>query len=212
MLFLYAIAFSYSYLAMDAGFGTLLLFGIVQVVMILSSLYYKEKITSIQAIGIIISILGLVYMLYPKGNFEVSLFHAFLMIISGFAWATYSVLGKKSTDALKNTTDNFIKATLFIAISYFIVDLDSIYFNSEGLVLAIISGAITSALGYIIWYQVLPNISIVTASVVQLFVPIVAILLSVVFLEELLTLNLIISTIIVLAGILITVVSTKKSF
>ena len=210
MLFLYAITFSYAYMNIDAGFGTLLLFGVVQIVMISSSIYYKEKLTPMKLIGIVVSLIGLVYMLYPKEHFELSLFHASLMIVSGFSWAVYSILGKNSTDALGNTTDNFIKATLFITLVYFLFPIEMLNFNAKGLFLAILSGSITSAIGYIVWYQVLPNIKLLTASVIQLFVPIIAIILSVIFLDELLSLNLILSTILVISGILITIFSKQK--
>jgi len=210
MLFLYAITFSYAYVDIDAGLGTLLLFGVVQVVMIISSLFYKEKLTLMNSAGISISLFGLIYMLYPQENFEVSLFHSSLMVISGFSWAIYSILGKGSTDSLGNTTDNFIKAFIFIIIAYFLFPPDSIIFTMEGLQLAIISGSVTSAIGYIIWYQVLPNIKIVTASVIQLFVPIVAILLSVIFLDELLSTTLILSTLLVITGIVLTLFSKKE--
>ena len=210
MLFLYAISFSYAYMNVDAGLGTLLLFGVVQIVMIISSLFYKEKLTLMKTSGILISLFGLVFMLYPQENFEVSLFHASLMVVSGFSWAIYSILGKQSSDALGNTTDNFIKATIFITIFYFLFPLDALTFNTQGITLAIISGSITSAIGYIVWYQVLPSIKIVTASVIQLFVPIVAIILSVIFLDELLSLNLIISTLLVITGIVLTIFSKKQ--
>ncbi|MDC0932433.1 DMT family transporter [Arcobacteraceae bacterium] len=210
MLFLYAITFSYAYMNIDAGFGTLLLFGIVQTVMIASSIYYKERLTITKAFGILLSTFGLVYMLYPQENFEVSTVHALFMIVSGFSWAIYTILGKSSTDSLGNTADNFIKATLFITIFYFIFTLDTIHFNSKGLLLAIISGSITSAIGYIIWYQILPNIKIVTASVIQLFVPIIAIILSVIFLDEALSMDLFLSTILVLSGIILTIYSKKQ--
>lgn len=213
MLFLYAITFSYAYMNIDAGFGTLLLFGVVQVVMITSSIFYKEKLTLMKTAGISISLFGLMYMLYPQENFEVSLLHSSLMVISGFSWAIYSIIGKNSKDALGNTTDNFIKASIFITIVYFLFPFPTVTFNTQGLLLAVISGSITSAIGYIVWYQVLPNIKIVTASVIQLFVPIIAIILSVIFLNELLSLNLVLSTLLVITGIVLTIFqkNTKKS-
>ena len=209
MLFLYAITFSYAYINIDAGFGTLLLFGVVQIAMIASSIFYKEKLTIMKLCGILISLFGLVYMLYPQENFEVSLFHSLLMIIAGLSWAIYSVLGKNSKDALGNTTDNFIKASIFITLFYFIFTIEPIHFDSKGLTLAVISGSITSAIGYIVWYQVLPTIKIITASVIQLFVPIIAIILSVVFLDEILSLYLIFSTLLVISGIVLTIFSKQ---
>jgi drug/metabolite transporter (DMT)-like permease len=205
MLFLYALSFSYAYIDIDAGFGTLLLFGVVQIVMIISSIFHKEKINTIKALGIFISFCGLVYLVYPKESFEVSLVHVFLMIISGISWAIYSVLGKRSIDALGNTTDNFIKASLYITIFYFIFNIENINFNAQGLILAIISGSITSALGYIVWYQILPKIKILTASLLQLFVPVIAIVLSVIFLHEPLTFNLVISAGVIMFGILLAI-------
>ena len=210
MLFVYALTFSYAYVDIDAGLGTLLLFGVVQIVMIASSLIYKEKLTFLKISGILLSLFGLVYMFYPTENFELSLTHALLMVISGFSWAIYSILGKNSNNALGNTTDNFIKATILITIFYFIYNVEDIYFNTQGLLLAIISGSITSAIGYIIWYQVLPNIKIVTASIIQLFVPIVAIILSILFLDELLSKTLILSTLLVITGIVLTLFSQKE--
>lgn len=210
MLFLYAICFSYSYIILDAGFGTLLLFGVVQVIMLVSSIFYKEKINLQKILGMIIAFIGLAYLLYPKASFELSYFHVFLMILSGIAWAFYSILGKKSTNALFNTMDNFVKATFFAIIFYFIFNLNDLYFSLNGILLAFISGSLTSAIGYVIWYKVLPQIQIITASVIQLSVPLISIILSVVFLNELLTIDLLVSTFIISLGILITIFSRAK--
>jgi len=209
MLFLYAISFSYAYLHIDAGLGTLLLFGVVQIVMVTTSLFHKEKLTLLKLTGLVVSLLGLIYLIYPRESFEIPLFYTMQMIISGTAWAFYSILGKKSFDALGNSTDNFIKASLYIIVFYFIFEVGSLHISTEGVLLAIISGSITSALGYLIWYHVVPVMKIMTASVIQLFIPILTIILSVVFLDELLTFELIISTIVVTFGILLTIYSKK---
>ncbi len=200
MLFLYAICFSYSYINMFAGIGTLILFAVVQLSMILIALFYREKLTINKILGIIVAFSGLVFLLYPKEDFSLSFFHTFLMIISGIAWAIYSVIGKSSTNALLNTTDNFFKATIFtiIFMVFFIKELKLDLYTSF---LAVISGAITSALGYLIWYEVLPKIRITTASILQLIVPILAIFLSVIVLDEKFSFELGISTFIILFGI-----------
>lgn len=200
MLFLYAICFSYSYINMFAGIGTLILFAVVQLSMILIALFYREKLTINKILGIIVAFSGLVFLLYPKEDFSLSFFHTFLMIISGIAWAIYSVIGKSSTNALLNTTDNFFKATIFtiIFMVFFIKELKLDLYTSF---LAVISGAITSALGYLIWYKILPKIQIITASILQLIVPILAIFLSVIVLDEKFSFELGISTFIILFGI-----------
>jgi len=211
MLFLYAITFSYSYVDMEAGVGTLILFASVQLSMIFMAIFYKEKLTFTKLFGILIAFLGLIYLLYPNEEFTLSLFHAFLMIVSGVAWAFYTVLGKKSIDAFSNTKDNFFKATIFTLI-FALFFIDSLSFDSFTLFLAIFSGVVTSALGYIIWYAVLPKIDILTASILQLLVPVIAICLGILFLDEVLSFELFISTFLILLGIFISSIKkTQKS-
>ena len=200
MLFLYAICFSYSYINMFAGIGTLILFAVVQISMILIALFYKEKLTINKILGVIVAFGGLAFLLYPKEDFSISFFHTFLMVISGIAWAIYSVIGKSSTNALLNTTDNFFKATIF-AIIFMLFFINEFKFDLYTSFLAILSGSITSGLGFLIWYEVLPKIRITTASILQLIVPILAIFLSVIILDEKFSLELAISTFIILFGI-----------
>ena len=209
MLFLYAICFSYSYVNMFAGIGTLILFAVVQLSMILIAIFYKESFSINKILGIIVSFAGLVYLLYPKEDFSISFFHAFLMIISGIAWAIYTVIGKSSTNALLNTTDNFFKAFIFVVL-FTIFFIDSLKLDFYTSILAISSGAITSALGYLIWYEILPKMQIITASVLQLIVPVLAIFLSVIILDEVLSFELLISTFVILFGIFIALFRKKS--
>lgn len=210
MLFSYAICFSYSFLNIDAGVGTLLLFAVVQLVMVIFSLFHKEKINLQKITGIFLAMAGLIYLLYPKQSFELSLFHAFLMIIAGISWAVYTVLGKKSSDSLYNTTDNFVKALIFVVIFYLLFSPANSFTTLNGVVLAFISGSITSAVGYLLWYEVLPKMQLITAGIIQLFVPVISIVISIVFLSESLTNTLLLSTVIIFAGILLTIFSEKR--
>ena len=209
MLFLYAICFSYSYVNMFAGIGTLILFAVVQLSMILIAIFYKESFSINKILGIIVAFAGLVYLLYPKEDFSISFFHAFLMIISGISWAIYTVIGKSSTNALLNTTDNFFKASIFVVL-FTIFFIDSLKLDFYTSILAISSGAITSALGYLIWYEILPKMQIITASVLQLIVPVLAIFLSVIILDEVLSFELLISTFVILFGIFIALFRKKS--
>ena len=209
MLFLYAITFSYSYVDMPAGIGTLILFAVVQLTMILMAFFYKEKLTINKILGMVLAFCGLVYLLYPKDDFSLSFFHSFLMIISGIAWAFYTILGKKSKDAFLNTKDNFLKASFFTIIFAFLF-VQNITFDLYTLFLAIFSGVVTSALGYIIWYAVLPKMQILTASILQLLAPVIAIVLSITFLKESLNFQLLISSFVILFGIFIALFKRKR--
>lgn len=209
MLFSYAICFSYSFINIDAGMGTLLLFTVVQIVMVLFSLFQKEKITVQKFFGVILALFGLAYLLYPKDSFEISLFHAFLMIIAGISWAIYTILGKKSSDSLYNTMDNFVKSLIFIVIFYILFLPENIFITNKGLLLAFISGSITSAIGYVLWYEVLPKMQFITAGIIQLFVPIISIVISIIFLNESLSMTLFLSATMIFIGIILTIFSKK---
>ncbi|MCT7505137.1 DMT family transporter [Aliarcobacter cryaerophilus] len=213
MFFLYAICFSYSYINMAAGIGTLILFAVVQLTMIILALFFNEKLTFNKIIGIAIAFGGLVYLLYPKDDFTISYFHAFLMFLSAIGWAIFSVLAKKSNNATLNATDSFVKAfifTIFFAIFYLFFFENSLKIDLYTSILAIISGSITTAFGVFIWYSILPKMQIMTASIIQLIVPIIAIILSIVFLNETFTFELFISTIIILLGIFIALYKKRK--
>jgi drug/metabolite transporter (DMT)-like permease len=209
MLFLYAISFSYAYISLDAGIGALILFAMVQITLIAFALIYKENLNFKKIIGLVISLVGLIYLLYPKNSFELSLPHSLLMLLAGVAWGIYTILGKNSTNATLHTADNFTKALVYVFIFY-ILFVHNIQINEHGVILAIISGAITSALGYSLWYYLLPKISILTSGSLQLIVPPISIFLSVILLGEPLSLTLILSTVVILGGILITIIPSRS--
>ncbi len=204
MLFLYAITFSFSYQNMQAGVGTLILFAVVQLTMIFMAFRHKESLNLRKIVGICLAFGGLFYLLYPKNDFSLSLFHTFLMVISGIAWAFYTLLGKKSTNAFYSTKDNFFKASL-MALVFMAFYYNHLIFDSYTLFLAIISGVVTSALGYIIWYMVLPKMDIITAGVLQLLSPVLAIILGIIALNEKLSFELIVSTVVILFGIFVVI-------
>ena len=202
MLYLYAICFSFSYVNLDAGLGALILFAVVQLTTIFVGFYKGERVNLIKILGISLAFVGLVYLLLPNENISLSFFHVFLMIISGIAWGFYTIFGKTSKNATLSTSDNFFKATILITFSA-IPFLSNLNISTYGVFLAFLSGGITSSLGYLLWYYLLPNLKIITAGVLQLLIPPLAIFLGVLLLNEELTTKLLVSTLIILLGIFI---------
>lgn len=209
LLFLYAICFSFAYINLDAGLGALILFAMVQLTIIITALIKKESIDMTKALGISLAFIGLIYLLYPSKGFEVSLYHSILMMISGVAWGLYTIFGKRSSNATLNTTDNFTKSLIFVLI-FFAFFVKNINISTYGISLAFISGGITSSIGYLLWYHLLPNMKIITSGILQLLIPPLAIFLGVIFLNEEVTSTLIISTILILFGILISIYKKTK--
>ncbi len=199
MLFLYAAAFSYAYVSLSAGSGALILFGSVQVTMILTGLWKGERPRIPEWCGLFIALSGLVYLVMP-GLEAPPLLGAFLMTVAGISWGVYTLRGRSVDNPVAVTGDNFLRSVPpMIAISLFLIP--SLDISMKGVILAFLSGAVTSGMGYVIWYAVLGDLSATRAAMVQLLVPVIAALGGVLFLSELITPRLILSAILIIGGV-----------
>ncbi|MGC4010085.1 MAG: DMT family transporter [Pseudomonas sp.] len=198
-LFVYAAAFSYAYVQLDAGTGALLLFGAVQVTMILVGLLRGESLRGQALLGFLLALGGLLVQLLPSASAP-PLAGALLMLLSGVAWGLYSLLGRKGSDPLAITTGNFVRAIAFAALLavFFHADLRV---DTLGVVYAVLSGAVASGIGYAIWYSALPGLSAIQGASVQLSVPILAALSGAALLGEAISLRLALVSLAVLGGI-----------
>ncbi|MDN6860087.1 DMT family transporter [Pseudomonas sp. CAN2814] len=198
-LFVYAAAFSYAYVQLDAGTGALLLFGAVQVTMILIGLLRGESLRGQALVGFLLALGGLLVQLLPSASAP-PLAGALLMLLSGVAWGLYSLLGRQGSDPLAISTGNFVRAIAFAALlaAFFHADLRV---DTLGVVYAVLSGAVASGIGYAIWYSALPGLSAIQGASVQLSVPILAALSGAVLLGEAISLRLALVSLAVLGGI-----------
>lgn len=203
MLFLYAITFSYAYLSVDTGTGALILFGAVQITMILLSLMSGTRLHISEWTGVIVAFTGFIYLVLPSVTTP-SINGLLLMTVSGVAWGVYTLKGRSSKNPLMDTTYNFLR-TIPFAVLLVVFTLHKLNYSSEGIILALLSGAITSGVGYTIWYIALTSLSSTQAAVIQLSVPVIAALGGVIFVSETITTRLIISAAIVLGGILMVI-------
>lgn len=201
MLYVYAVTFSYAYISLDTGTGALILFGSVQLTMVLISLISGNRLRLIEWLGLITAFAGFVYLVIP--SISTPSFQGFiLMAISGIAWGIYTLMGKTSQQPLKDTAFNFLRTLPFV-LALIIIQLNHTNLSQQGIILALISGAITSGIGYSIWYIAVGGLSTIQAGVVQLLVPIIAAIGGVVFAQELISVRLIFSSILVLGGIML---------
>ena len=198
-LFAYAAAFSFAYLSLDAGVGALLLFGAVQLSMIVWGLYRGERFRLMAGSGLLLALGGLIALLLP-GATAPALGGALLMLLAGVAWGVYSLLGRGVGDPLAATAGNFLRAVpLALLVSALL--LGRADWDGPGLVYALLSGALTSGIGYAIWYTALRGLQAFQAATVQLSVPILAALAGSLLLGEALSLRLLLSAAAVLGGI-----------
>lgn len=199
MLFTYACTFSFSYTLLGASMGALILFGVVQISMITISTVSGNQLHFTEWLGVLIALLGLVYLVFP-GLTAPPLLGVLLMGVSGIAWAFYSSKGQQSSQALMDTAYNFLRTLPFVGLLV-LLTYETAHFTSKGVTLAILSGALTSAVGYVIWYRALRDLSSTQAAVVQLLVPIITAIGAVLFLSELISTRLIVASALILGGI-----------
>lgn len=208
-LFAYAALFSFAYLTLTAATGALLLFGAVQVTMIALGVRAGERLDLVQIAGVALAFGGLVGLLVP-GLSAPPLLGALMMIGAGIAWGVYSVHGKGAGEPTRVTAGNFMLAVpMTIVLS--LMTLGDLSLDAAGVWLAVASGAITSALGYALWYSLLPNLRAFSAATVQLSVPVIVAIGGVILLDEPITLRLVLASAVVLGGIALVIVERRRS-
>jgi len=204
-LFTYAWCFSISYLHVPTGTGALQLFAMVQLTMIGWSLFKGERPHMLAWIGIALAGAGLVYLLLPSVSTP-PLGSSLLMMAAGVAWGAYSLLGRGNRDPLAATAWNFIGSLPLVAVVLLLIP-HTVFVSPKGLALACLSGAVSSGIGYSIWYAALPHLTALRASTVQLTVPVIASVGGALLVGEGITLQLAVASVAVLGGVYLTIQS-----
>lgn len=202
MLLGYAALFSAAYLQLSTGTGALVLFASVQITMIGWGLVSGERFGAVQVLGIVLAVAGLVGLLLP-GLAQPDPLAAALMIGSGTCWGVYSLLGRGAGAPAAITAGNFGRAGLAViplAVLWHWVSGEGSA-SAHGIALAVLSGAVTSGLGYAVWYRALKGLTASQAGIVQLAVPPLAALGGIVFLSETPSLRFVAASAITLLGI-----------
>ncbi|MGR3276964.1 DMT family transporter [Acaryochloris marina NIES-2412] len=208
-LFIYAAGFSFAYIQLSAGTGALLLFGAVQVTMMGYGFWTGERLRKQQIAGFILALVGLVIFLLPGLSAPPPLSSG-LMMAAGVAWGIYSLRGKNASNPMGMTAGNFLRAVPFtVGLSLSMVsDATS---TITGCLYAVAAGAVTSGLGYTIWYTALKDLTATSAATVQLSVPVIAAAGGILFLDEHLTLRLVVASCAILGGIALAILEKPQT-
>ena len=206
-LFVYAATLSFAYIDIATGAGALLLFGAVQATMIIAGWWAGERLSLRQWIGFVLALAGMVALLLP-GLTAPPLESALLMLVSGAAWGVYSLRGRSGGDPVQASAGNFGRAAL-LALALSGLAWSGQRWDGVGAFYALLSGAVTSGLGYAIWYTVLPSLSVTRAATLQLSVPVLASVAGLVFVQEAITLRLVLTSLAVLGGIAMVVLGRQ---
>lgn len=208
LLFLYAIAFSFAYLSLSTGTGALILFGSVQVTMLLVALQSGERPQLLEWCGLLLALGGLVYLVFPGLSAPAPL-GSLLMMTAGIAWGFYSIRGRGSQNPLADTAGNFLYAVPMVLLIR-LITLSNVHISTHGILLATLSGMLASGVGYVIWYMALRGLTTTRAAIVQLSVPVIAAWSGILLLSENITVRLLIAGALILGGITLSVLSRGK--
>ena len=203
-LFAYAAGFSYAYISLPAATGALILFGAVQATMIGYGLWAGERLGMRQSAGLLCAFCGLAILLLP-GLSAPSLSGSAVMLCAGVAWGVYSLRGKGAGDPAGVTAGNFLRA-IPMAVALSAITFPWASLDSSGFWYAIVSGALASGCGYVIWYMALRGLKATSAAIVQLSVPIIAAAGGIILLGEAITVRLVIASAAILGGIALVIV------
>jgi drug/metabolite transporter (DMT)-like permease len=209
MLFAYVAFFSFAYLSLSAGTGALILFGAVQLTMLGVGLRSGEMFGPVAWSGFVLAVAGLVYLMSPGVTAPPPL-GAALMAVAGVAWGVYSLRGRGVADPLAATARNFVRAAP-LALLLSLALASRAHANAAGIALAVASGAITSGIGYVIWYAALPGLSAMRAATVQLSVPLIAAFGGALFLSEAITPRLALASVAILGGIALVLMGKARA-
>jgi drug/metabolite transporter (DMT)-like permease len=210
-LFAYAVAFSYAYVALEAGIGALILFACVQATMIGWALKEGDRPSGLEWAGLVTAFGAFIWLVSP-GLSAPDPWAATLMALSGAAWGVYSLRGRGLPDPLKATAENFMRSLAFLVPLGVIVVLagNGLQASGRGVLLAIVSGAVTSGVGYALWYRVLRQIGATQGAIVQLTVPVIATIGGSLFLGETWTVRLVVSSLLILGGVAVAIIAKQR--
>ncbi|MEM7100904.1 MAG: DMT family transporter [Pseudomonadota bacterium] len=202
----YMVFFSLAYQFLDTGVGALLLFGSVQFTMLLVGFWQGERLSRMAWAGLLAAVVGLGLLLLPNENATATQpLYAVLMMIAGIGWGIYSLLGRGMIDPIESTCGSFIFcAPIVVALSF--LNTEAQHLELNGLILAGVSGVMASALGYAVWYAALPHLRAISASTVQLSVPVIAALAGIILLGESLSGQLILACLLTVGGLAVVLV------
>lgn len=196
-LLLYLLPFSMAYVSLPSGVGALILFGVVQLTMFAGSALTGVQPRRNQWVGMALALFGLCWLLWPSEGATFAWAAAVFMVVAGIGWGLFSLGGRGSQDPLADMAWSFV---LLVPVACVMMLLGQTW-PAQGVVVAVICGAVTSGLGYALWYLVLPRLAATTAAVAQLSVPVLAIFGGALFLGEVLTAQVLVASAIVLGGI-----------
>jgi len=194
----YMVGFSAAYRVLDAGFGALILFGVVQLTMFAGAAVAAEPPGPRKIAGAGVALAGLAVLVWPAGPVTAPAGGVAAMVAAGIGWGVYSLSGRRETAPLAATGANFVLCLPLVLVPLVWTGVSA---TAGGIVVAALAGGVTSGLGYALWYRVVPRLGASVAGIAQLCVPVIAALGGALFLGEAVGMRFVVAAALVLGGI-----------
>ena len=208
-LLIYALGFSWAYLRLDTGVGAFILFASVQISMLVMAFYQGNRLNYWQWIGIVVSLAGLAWLLLPQANAPDPI-SAIFMFVAALGWAGFVAMGKASRNPLADVHQAFVAAAIMMVVLLPFFFDEWLHWNWLPWLLAVLSGALASGLGYFLWYRILPELGLSKAAQFQLLVPVLAMLMGLFILGESLSVSALAAMVVIIIGVTLSVVSAQQ--
>lgn len=203
----FVVLFSFSYVSLPVSTGALVFSGTVQLALFVAATLAGERFHRVALAGYLLAIVGLLWLIVP-GVAVTGVSDVLMMMGAGIAWTVYTLRGMRVASPLAATTGNFIRAMPICIVLGLLLHTQaqaSAHASATGITLAVLSGSLTSAIGFVVWCSTIRRMPAICVAAVQLLVPPVAALGGVLFLYEQVSTRLVLSSITILIGIALTV-------
>ena len=206
----YVLGFSWAYTQLDTGVGAFILFATVQLAMQIAGFIQGGRLTWLQWAGVVISLLGLAGLLLPGGSAPEPL-AAVLMFIAALGWTTFVLMAKASGNALEDVQQAFVAASLLLIPLFPLLLEEWLHWSPMPWLLALLSGSVASGLGYFLWYRILPQLGVHRAAQYQLLVPVIAVVMGMVVLQEAVAVESFVAMAVIIAGVVLSTFVKKPA-
>ncbi|MRG87337.1 EamA family transporter [Salinibacillus xinjiangensis] len=208
----------YGMIFVEAGKSSVLLYSMPIWSSLLAAKFLTEKIPYMKLLGLGVGLIGLLTILgwdiWAKQDSRV-IFGEILIIIAAISWGASNVyyrLKFKGVSQLQVNTYQMVFGTLGIILAAVVMEWGRpISLTTESIYYILFTGVLASALCFTVWFMLLSIIDMVTATISTLLVPVFGMFFGWLFLEEELTVSILIGSSLILSGIVIANLVKKKT-
>lgn len=191
-----------SYRQIGVSIGTLLYYIGPILAMILSPIFFKEKLTKPKIIGAIVVAIGIVLLNGVLAGDTSKIFGLFCGVMSGVTYAAMVLFNKnvKNATGMENTVCQVVVS--FILVFVYMLFTDGIHIKIEGFTWfpVIWIGIVNTGVTCLLYYSTIPKLPITTVALFSYLDPVSAVLLSFIILGESFTIIQMVGAILIIGG------------